>query len=74
MTNCRLCSDLLRQDTVEDWDEPLFESPNFVVLPSLGALVEGWLLLVPKKHFICMGELPDSVANEMQEVKHCHRR
>jgi ATP adenylyltransferase len=70
MTNCRLCSDLLRQGTVEDWNEPLFESPNFVVLPSLGALVEGWLLLVPKKHFICMGELPDSVANEMQEVKH----
>ncbi|MCK9365483.1 MAG: hypothetical protein M0P74_18015 [Syntrophales bacterium] len=70
MTNCRLCSDLLYQGSAKSWNEPLFESPNFVALPSLGALVEGWLLLVPKKHFICMGALPDSVATEMQEVKH----
>lgn len=70
MTGCRLCSDLLRQGSVKAWNEPLFESPNFVALPSLGALVEGWLLLVPKNHFICMGALPDSVAAEMQEMKH----
>ncbi len=70
MTICRLCSDFLLEGPVEAWNKPLFESPNFVVLPSLGALVEGWLLLVPKKHFICMGALPDSVASEMQEMKH----
>ena len=69
-TNCRLCSDLLFQGSAKTWNKPLFESPNFVVLPSLGALVEGWLLLVPKKHFICIGALPNSVATEMQEVKH----
>jgi diadenosine tetraphosphate (Ap4A) HIT family hydrolase len=70
MNSCRLCSDLLLHGPVKAWNEPLFESPNFVVLPSLGALVEGWLLLVPKKHFICMGALPDSIAAEMQEMKH----
>lgn len=70
MTSCRLCFNLLLQAPIEAWNEPLFESPNFVVLPSLGALVEGWLLLVPKNHFICMGALPDSVAAEMQEMKH----
>lgn len=70
MTSCRLCFDLLFQSPVKAWNEPLFESPNFVVLPSVGALVEGWLLLVPKKHFICMGALPDSVATEVQEMKH----
>ncbi|MFZ5452451.1 MAG: hypothetical protein ACOZF2_11375 [Thermodesulfobacteriota bacterium] len=70
MTRCRLCFDLLPHGHGEAWNEPLFESPNFVVLPSLGALVEGWLLLVPKKHFICMGALPDSVAAEMQEMKY----
>lgn len=51
------------------WNEPLFETPNFVVLPSLGALVEGWLLLVPKDHFICMGALPTPLAIEMEQVK-----
>lgn len=69
MTSCRLCKDLLLQGSAKAWNEPLFESSNFVVLPSLGALVEGWLLLVPKKHFICMGVLPDSVTAEAQEMK-----
>ena len=69
MNSCRMCFDLLLQGPIKAWNEPLFESPNFIVLPSLGALVEGWLLLVPKKHFICMGALPDSVASEMHEMK-----
>jgi ATP adenylyltransferase len=69
MSTCCLCRDLLSEGAVEVWNKPLFESPNFVVLPSLGALVEGWLILVPKKHFICMGALPDSVASEMHEMK-----
>ncbi len=67
MNNCRLCSDLRTQH--EPWNEPLFESQNFVGLPSLGALVEGWLLLVPKEHFICMGSLPKSVTSEMRDMK-----
>jgi diadenosine tetraphosphate (Ap4A) HIT family hydrolase len=70
MTNCRLCSNNLIHDPSEVWNVPLLESPNFIVLPSLGALVEGWLLLVPKEHFICMGELPRSLAAELQELKH----
>jgi diadenosine tetraphosphate (Ap4A) HIT family hydrolase len=54
---------------MEPWNKPVFESPNFVVLPSLGALVEGWLLLVPKEHFICMGAVPEPLTSEMEEVK-----
>ena len=51
------------------WNEPLFESANFVVFPSLGALVEGWLLIVPKQHFVSIGALPDSLINELQRVR-----
>jgi len=69
MTSCRLCSDLFPQGSISAWNVPLLESPNFIVLPSLGALVEGWLLLVPKKHFVCVGALPDSLKVEMQEMK-----
>lgn len=69
MTSCRICYDLLYQDAAQTWNEPLFKTQNFVVLPSLGALVEGWLLLIPKEHFICMGALPDSIVDEMQEIK-----
>jgi len=35
----------------------------------VGGLVEGWLLLVPKKHFICVGALPESLAFEFEQLK-----
>jgi ATP adenylyltransferase len=66
MKNCRLCSKFRDR---EYWNEPLFESPNFIVLPSLGALVEGWLLLLPKDHFICAGALPEHLVPEMEKLK-----
>lgn len=69
MTACSLCSGLVSKRE-EIWNEPLLESPNFVVLPSVGALVEGWVLLVPKAHVICMGALSESLGIEMQQVKH----
>lgn len=65
MSRCRLCRSGLRVA----WNTPLSKSPNFVVLPSLGALVEGWMLVVPKQHFLSMGALPDSMIPEMQRLK-----
>lgn len=67
MNTCKLCSELESRTSV--WNQPLFESPNFVALPSLGALVEGWLLLVPKRHFISFGAIPSSMHPEINEFK-----
>ena len=69
MSTCCLCSNLVSEGSNKVWNKPLFESTNFVVLPSLGSLVEGWMLLVPKKHFICMGALPVDLAREMAFMK-----
>jgi diadenosine tetraphosphate (Ap4A) HIT family hydrolase len=69
MKDCRLCSQLAPQETAREWNRPLFESLNFVALPSVGALVEGWLLLVPKRHFISLGGLPGSLLAEFGEFK-----
>ena len=68
MSACRLClgSDLR---VGQPWNDPLFETQNFVALPTIGALVEGWILLVPKHHFISFGALPESMLNEMQTFK-----
>jgi diadenosine tetraphosphate (Ap4A) HIT family hydrolase len=66
MNPCRLCSDIGPR---ESWNKPLFESANFIVLPSVGALVEGWLLLLPKKHIICIGALPNAMLFEMEQLK-----
>lgn len=69
MNTCCLCSHLTTSAPIEPWNKPLFESPNFVALPSLGSLVEGWLLLVPKTHFLNMGALPDHLASELEIFK-----
>ena len=33
------------------------ESDNFIVLPTIGALVDGYLMIVSKKHINSMSEL-----------------
>lgn len=69
MSTCCLCANLVSDELNKSWDKPLFESENFVVLPSLGSLVEGWVLIVPRHHFICMGALPPGLVLEMQRLK-----
>ena len=69
MNACCLCSAAVSDRALHAWNRPLFRSASFVALPSLGSLVEGWLLLVPKHHFISMGALPVHLADEMQNLR-----
>ena len=50
-----------RFDTDEVYNEILFETKNFKVIPSLGSMVEGWLLVIPKEHYISYGEITDKI-------------
>lgn len=43
-----------------EWNEVLFETQHFVVLPTLGMLVEGWLLVVPKRQCLNFGYLNEA--------------
>ena len=47
----------------------LFETKNFLVFPTLGCFVEGYLLIASKKHFIGIGEIPLNLFNEFKKVK-----
>jgi diadenosine tetraphosphate (Ap4A) HIT family hydrolase len=50
------------------------ETENFVVFPSIGQIVEGYLLVIPKQHYLCMGALPDRLFNELENiVDECER-
>ena len=69
MYACELCSGLAPCASTKAWNNPLFETLNFVALPSVGALVEGWLLLVPKRHFISLGAVPVPLLAEMSEFR-----
>src|SRR5436305_13047295 len=66
MISCGLCS----TSASAFWNASLLESRNFKTVPSLGALVEGWLLLVPKQHILCFGAMNDALTTEFEELKH----
>src|SRR5689334_5777564 len=54
---CRFCVDNVSISAVDPWDRPLLSTDNFYVVPSLGSLVEGWLLVIPKDHVISAAAL-----------------
>lgn len=66
-SRCALCSGIARP--LAPWDQPLLESQNFVAIPSLGSLLEGWLLITPRRHFISTGALPESLGAELSAFR-----
>jgi hypothetical protein len=54
---CIFCDGLIPGDSHAPWDSVLAETPEFVITPSKGALVPGWLLITSKRHALCAGAL-----------------
>lgn len=44
------------------------ETENFVVTPTRGSFVEGYLLIVTKEHFLSFGRLPDHLFAEFRQI------
>lgn len=55
MINCIFC----KSDKSKIENKIIEETENFVVTPSLGSLVEGYILIISKKHIHSMSELSD---------------
>jgi ATP adenylyltransferase len=51
-----------------DYNTVLLETNNFIVIPSLGSLVEGWLLIIPKKFHINLSQLDKSDIAELDQL------
>ncbi len=49
----------------------LFRSNNFAVIPSLGQILEGYLLVLPIKHFKALGDLPGLLREEFAAISEC---
>lgn len=47
---CRFCG-------VEAREEAIVLSPQTVVVPSVGSMVEGWVLAIPRRHVLALAEL-----------------
>lgn len=55
----------------EFYNKILFESENFIVIPTLGSLVEGWLLIVPKNEYLSLQCIDnDLLLSELEVLSH----
>jgi ATP adenylyltransferase len=50
------------------WDTPILETRSFVVLPTVGPLVEGWLLIVPKIHVLSFARVARGEFSQLEAV------
>ena len=69
---CRYCAGFLRADSNKPdapWNKTILESRNFVVVPTLGHFIPGWLLVIPREHHLCLGALDDELMSELTAVK-----
>lgn len=46
----------------------LFRSEQFAVMPSLGQIVEGYLMILPRKHSNALGDLSAADVNELAAI------
>ena len=46
----------------------VLETKNFVVFPTVGCFQIGYLLIMPKQHFLCFGELDCEMLTELDEI------
>lgn len=46
----------------------IYESPRFFVVPELGALKQGYLMIVPKEHILSVAQFPENYREEYDEV------
>lgn len=74
---CTLCNEISKQKEGNlcyelfnrQVNRVIAQTKNFVVLPTIGQIVEGYLLIVPKKHYFCIGAIPSNYLQEFIMLK-----
>ena len=68
MKDCKFCNEgkdiipIMNQGVV--LNRKLYEDENFYVTVSIGALAEGHLIIIPKKHYLSAGEFENNIMNK----------
>jgi diadenosine tetraphosphate (Ap4A) HIT family hydrolase len=47
----------------------IIETTNFVVVPTIGAFIAGYVLINSREHFRSIAELPQHLINELQHIR-----
>jgi diadenosine tetraphosphate (Ap4A) HIT family hydrolase len=74
LQNCVFCERILQGRSDVVCDQALAENDEYVVVPTKGSLVPGWLLVVAKVHVLCAGASPSSSPGGLQEILTTARR
>lgn len=62
-------SGIFGQQIGPDINRIVYEDDSFVVTPPLGSFVDGYLMIVPKKHYVSISRLPLTIRNRFVELK-----
>jgi diadenosine tetraphosphate (Ap4A) HIT family hydrolase len=71
LSDCQFCRHLADADSAGIEWTVMAETENLVAVPSIGALVNGWLLVVPKNHHLNFGDAirrSPGLVSEMEEI------
>ena len=50
-------------------DMIIYESPNFVVVPGLGPLAPGYLMIMTKDHYLSLAQIPKELFDEYYQIE-----
>lgn len=50
-------------------DMIIYETANFLVVPGLGPLAPGYLMIMPKEHYLSLAQVPDYLMFEYHEIE-----
>lgn len=65
ISDCRICSNIISSDERrEPWNKILYETEEFLCVPTVGALTEGYVLTIPKYHALCGGDLDQGMLDQ----------
>jgi ATP adenylyltransferase len=70
LTTCSFCAKLQRNglpDAANPWDHHVFTTAECVAMPTKGAMVPGWLLVSPRRHFLSIGAMDAPMLAEFSE-------
>lgn len=68
MNECKYCRSFISSNIAGAWEQTILETDNFVVVPTLGSIVPGWVLIVPKLHILNMAEISSSYELELEHL------
>lgn len=59
--NCRFCNIVDGNYQYTEIDQPFASNDAFIAMASIGALIEGWSLIIPKEHQLSMKNVYDKL-------------